>query len=221
MSTPISVKSSLSFGWNTFKARPGLFVGSIAVYAAVQFVLMAVEGVLPDFLAFIVSLAVGTLLAVGLMSLYLKAHDNLAGASIKDMWNPKPFWQYLATSLVIGVVVIVGLLLLIVPGVIFALALSMAPYLVIEKRLWPLPALKESWRMTKGNWLKLLLLGIVIAVLNFIGAFLLLVGLLVTVPISVLAMVHVYRALASRVHEAPAAVATPEPAPEAPVVPVV
>lgn len=221
MSTPLSVKSSLSFGWNTFKARPGLFVGSIAVYAAVQFVLMAVEGVLPGFLAFFVNLGVGTLLAVGLMSLYLKAHDNLSGASIKDMWNPKPFWQYLATSLVIAVIVIVGLLLLVIPGIILALALSMAPYLVIEKRLWPLPALKESWRMTKGNWLKLLLLGVIMAILNFLGAFLLLIGLLVTVPISVLAMVHVYRTLSGRVHEAPAAEAAPEPAQEAPVVPVV
>jgi len=203
------------FGWKTFKARPWLFVGSIIIYAAAQFVLGALEQVLPEFLAVIVSLAVGTLLAVGLMSLYLKAHDDLAGASIKDMWNPKPFWQYLVTSVLIAIIVILGLLLLIVPGILLALAFSMAPYLVIEKRMWTMSALKESWRLTKGSWWKLFLLGLTMAVMNFIGAFLLLIGLLVTVPISILAMVHAYRVLAGRSVAEEVAVVAPEVVPAA------
>jgi uncharacterized membrane protein len=195
MASPISVQSSLAFGWKTFKARPWLFVGTIIIYAAVQFVLALIEGILPEFISFFVSLAAGTLLAVGFMSLYLKAHDNLSAASFKDLWNPKPFWQYLVTSVIMAVIVILGLLALIVPGIILALALSMAPYIVIEKRVWTMTALKESWRMTKGSWLKLLLLGVVITLMNFVGMLLLMIGLLVTAPISMLAMVHVYRTL--------------------------
>lgn len=49
--------------------------------------------------------------------------------------------------------------------------------------------------MTKGSWLSLFLLGVVLAVINIVGALLLMIGLLVTIPISMLAMVHVYRTL--------------------------
>lgn len=198
MASSISAVSSLKFGWKTFKARPWLFVGSILIYAAVQFVLLAVEktlGSAGEFLMVFINLGVGTVLAVGLMSLYLKAHDNLKEASFSDMWNLEPFWRYLVTSVVIAIIVIVGIFVLIIPGIIFALAFSMAPYLVIEKKMWTKKALKKSWDMTKGHWLELFLLGIAMAVINFLGAFLLLVGLLVTAPVSLLAMAHVYRKL--------------------------
>lgn len=213
MASPLSVQSSLSFAWKTFKARPWLFVGTVLIYAAVQFVLGLVTNMLPDFIAFLVSLAVGTLLAAGFMSVYLKAHDSLASATFKDMWNPGVFWHYLAASFLMSVIVILGLIALIVPGIILALALSMAPYLVVEKKLWPMPAFKESWAMTKGSWLTLFLLGLVIAVMNFIGALLLMIGLLITVPVSMLAMVHVYRTLSANAVMMPATeVAAPSPA---------
>jgi uncharacterized membrane protein len=198
MASSISAVSSLRFGWKTFKARPWLFVGTIIIYAAVQFVLLAVEKTLGDaaqFLMVFINLGVGTVLAVGLMSLYLKAHDNIHTVSFKDMWNLEPFWRYLVTSIIIAIMVIAGIFALVVPGIILALAFSMAPYLVIEKKMWTQKALKKSWQMTKGHWLELLLLGIAMAVINFLGAFLLLVGLLVTAPVSMLAMAHVYRRL--------------------------
>jgi uncharacterized membrane protein len=198
MASPISAVSSLRFGWKTFRSRPWLFVGSIIIYAAVQFVLLGIEkflGSSGEILMVFINLGVGTVLAVGLMSLYLKAHDDLKGASFKDMWNLAPFWQYLVTSVVIAIIVILGIFALIVPGIIFALAFSMAPYLVIEKKMWTQKALKESWRLTKGHWLELFLLGVAMAIINFLGAFLLLVGLLVTAPVSMLAMTHVYRTL--------------------------
>lgn len=216
MTTALSVQSCLSFGWKTFKARPWLFVGSSLIYAAIQLVLGWAEAVLPGFIGTILNVAVGTLLALGLMTLYLKAHDSLSGASFKDMWNPKPFWKYLVTSFVIGALVFAGIILLIVPGVILGLAFSFAPYIVIEKKVWTMAALKESWRLTKGQWWKLFLLGLVIALMNIIGAFLLLVGLLVTAPISVLAMVHAYRTLAGASAGSMPAAAEPVPAPAVP-----
>jgi len=198
MASPISAVSSLRFGWKTFRSRPWLFVGSIIVYATVQFVLLGIKkflGSSGEILMVFINLGVGTVLVVGLMTLYLKAHDDLKSASFKDMWNLAPFWQYLVTSVVIAIIVILGIFALIVPGIIFALAFSMAPYIIIEKRVWTMEALKKSWRMTKGHLLQLFVLGASVAVINFIGAFFLLVGLLVTAPVSMLAMTHAYRTL--------------------------
>jgi len=212
MNHSLTVQSCFLFAWKTFKARPWLFVGSSLIYAVVQLILGTIEHKLPGLVSALISLVAGTLLALGLMSLYLKAHDDVRSATFSLLWNPKPFWQYLATSIVMGIIVVVGLLLLIVPGVILALAFSFAPYIVIERKVWPMEALKESWRLTKGHWLKLFLLALTITALNIVGAMVLLVGLLVTAPLSILAMVHAYRTLSGHTSSEVASAPETEPA---------
>jgi len=51
--------------------------------------------------------------------------------------------------LVMGIVGM-GIVLLIIPGIIFAIKLSLVPYLVMDKKLDAITAVKESWRLTNG-----------------------------------------------------------------------
>lgn len=66
-------------------------------------------------------------------------------------------------------------------------------YVLVDKELWGVDALKSAWGMTKGMALNLILFAIVLFLLNLAGLLLFVVGLLVTVPVSVLAMATVYR----------------------------
>jgi uncharacterized membrane protein len=56
----------------------------------------------------------------------------------------------LANLLVVAIVGI-GLVLLVVPGIIFACRLSFVPYLVMDKGLDPVGAIEKSWFMTRGH----------------------------------------------------------------------
>jgi len=80
-----------------------------------------------------------------------------------------------------------------VPGIILALAFIFSSYLIVDKGKGPIEAMKESWRITKGHWWKLFLLVLAIIGLNILGFILLLVGLLVTIPVSMIALSHAYR----------------------------
>ena len=71
----------------------------------------------------------------------------------------------------------------------------MSLYLVMDRGLGVTESLKESRRITYGNRLKLLLLGLALVGINIVGFFLLIVGLLVSIPVSMLAGVHAYRTL--------------------------
>lgn len=199
MTSPVSVSSSLSFGWKTFKARPWLFMGTVLIYAGAQLLLAFIQKLIAiDAVAFAATLFIGTALALGFLTFYLKAHDRPASAKLEDMLDMRPFLQYLVTSVVIAIVVILGLFALIVPGIILGIAFSMAPYLIVEKRLWTMDALKESWNLTKGNRTSLFLLALMLFVINFLGALPFMLGLLITVPVSMLAMAHAYRALVAK-----------------------
>ena len=82
-------------------------------------------------------------------------------------------------------------------AVILAMGLMFVPYLVIDRGLGPIEAMKESWRVTKGHKWQLFFLFLALIGLNILGAIALIIGLLVTVPISMLAAAHAYRTLTS------------------------
>jgi len=198
----ISVRESLRFGWETFKKRPLFFIGVVVAVIVVTSILTSVTPENPraafPVLLTIAVLALNMLIEMGLVAFAIKAHDDVEKVTLHDLWHPQAFLKYVGVKILTGIIVILGLILLVVPGVIAALALMFATYLVIERNLGPVDALKESVRITKGNRWKLFLLALAMLALNILGAIALLVGLLITIPVSLLALAHVYRTLAGK-----------------------
>lgn len=97
---------------------------------------------------------------------------------------------------VISLIVGVGLILLVVPGIIFAVRYVFYGYAVVDRNAAPMDALAQSAAATKGVWGTVSLFGLAVLLLTILGALALGVGLLVTTPISVLAAAWVYRRLA-------------------------
>jgi len=203
---PFSTGAALRFGWETFKKRPWFLAGTIFLAYAVSWsVSSALQspriGGITAFVLFLVSVAIGTLIAMGLTAFTLHAHDDMSKVSMEDLWHPQSFWNYLGASILTGLIVLVGLVLLIVPGIIFTLMFAFVKYLVIDRDLNPVAAMKESERITHGHRLELLLFFLALVGFNILGLLALAVGLLVTVPVSMLAIAHAYRTLAHAASE--------------------
>jgi uncharacterized membrane protein len=192
----ISVQDALRYGWDTFKKRPGFFIGVTLIIFLVSWLtgfIISMVGLKDNFIGSIVNLLVTTLLDLGVVATMLKVYDAPESATINDLWHPSQYLPYLGATLLTAIIVVIGLILLIVPGVIAAMMLLFVKFIVVDRKMGPIEALKESVRMTKGHRMTLFLLVLLIAVINIIGAILLLVPLLVTIPVSTLAMVYAYR----------------------------
>jgi uncharacterized membrane protein len=205
--TQISIKECIRVGWETFKKRPFLLAGGfllgIAVMSLSSF-LFEEPNATPSFQTFVfglVNAAIGLIVEIGFVTFALRAHDSAESLKINDLWNPMPFLRYLAGQILVGITVLVGLVLLVVPGVIAAIAFLFASYLIVDKGRGPIVAMKESWRITKGHWWKLFLLLLAVVGLNILGFVLVLVGLLVTIPVTMIAIAHAYRTLESQASE--------------------
>lgn len=218
----ISISDCIRFAWETFKQRPGILIGAFALVMLIptipHIVVPGPEVVpgqplppptLAQMLASIISAVLGLFATIGATTFSLRAHDNIAGVEIGDLWNPKPFWRFLGAEILAAIVIFFGLLLLIVPGIIAALGFGMVPFTVVDRGAGPIDALKQSWRLTKGNKGQLALLGLALIGLNLLGVLALVVGLLVTVPVTWLTLTHVYRTLSAQAVrvEPPAAMA--------------
>jgi len=216
----LSVKESLRHGWNTFKSRPWIFVQVGILLFLINIAINLIQSVVEfaggqggEMIALILGLlsvglgiGVSFLISMGETAFFLRAHNDTASLSFKDLWHPHPFWKFLGASLLAGLMILVGLVLLIVPGIIVGLMVAFVGYIVIDEKLGPIDAIKRSVALTKGSRFKLFQLALATLLLNILGFFALLVGLFVTVPVSFIAMVHAYRTLKGEVVEKPAIV---------------
>lgn len=197
----LHIRECLAFGWATFKKRPWLFVGAACIIFAAAFLIGFIEGLLEmligksavEMIDMFVSIAVNVLVSMGILTLYLGAHDDVLKPTFLDLWQPRRFLPFLGMTLVASAAIILGLIALIVPGIIIGIAFSFAGLLMMERDLGPIKALKESVRLTRGHRFALFKLGLVSALLNVLGLLACLIGIFVTVPVTMLAFVHAYR----------------------------
>lgn len=221
-----SIKEALGFGWRTTKQYFLFLVGLLVIVFAISFLFSWLFRVTADmnsalgFVAWIADMVVSILIGMGIIYILLEFCDHKVPA-YKDLIQPYPlFFKYLVASIFYGLVVCVGFILFIIPGIFLAVKYSMYRYLVIDKGLGPVEALTKSGEITYGAKWKLLGYGIIVGLINIGGALLFGVGLFVTIPITMIATAYVYRTLlrgggmAAREQVVPTA--SQAPLPEAP-----
>jgi len=97
-------------------------------------------------------------------------------------------------SILVACGVFLGLILFIVPGLIFAVRSSLAQYIIIDQNEKVIPAIKKSMALTKGYFWSFARLILCICVLGLLSMFPLFgLGFIVLIPVSTIAMSLVYR----------------------------
>jgi len=99
---------------------------------------------------------------------------------------------YILSTICLCLAVLGGLIVLIVPGIIFMVALGMSVYFIVDQNMGPMAALNASRNLTKGVRWRLFCFGGLLCLFNIAGALCLLVGLLFTIPASWIAHAFVY-----------------------------
>lgn len=116
--------------------------------------------------------------------------------AVKDMRTYVVPVKLFMVSLFVNIFTIIGLVFLVLPGIYIATRFMFYPFYVLEhseKRIGDL--VTGSYAMTQGHFWKLFFFLVTLCILNVIGALLLGIGLLVTIPISLLAAGYAYKAL--------------------------
>ena len=107
------------------------------------------------------------------------------------------YWNAVLANLLVFAITGMGFVMLIIPGLYFMVKLSFVSFLVVERKMDAVAAVKESWRMTTGyGWrifgILMLALPIGLAGLLFFG-----VGIIISIIWFNLAMATMYHAVAA------------------------
>lgn len=137
----------------------------------VSLVVMALSGFAG--IASIFAVLISIPMSYGASYVYLKAirGEDFEVADVFDGF--KQYKDVIISGILSGLIVGLGFLLLFIPGIIASIRLSFVPYLVMDKKMDGVEAIKESWEMTKGFGGEIFVYG-VLAVLIILGGLLLL-----------------------------------------------
>jgi uncharacterized membrane protein len=174
-------------GWGLFTQYPVGFLGFCLLYLVIQ---AALQGV--PYVGAVASFAVSTPL---LMGNFVVSAKLLQGQTPEfgDFFSGFQFvLPLLLLSLVAGIFIGIGMVLLIIPGVYLIVAYMFSSYLIIDRGLDFWPAMELSRHTVTPRWFNYFVFAFLLLVLNLAGAVALGVGLLVTLPLSFCIMTVAY-----------------------------
>src|SRR5690606_23476808 len=115
----------------------------------------------------------------------IKKIDEENAVELGDFFKSFDNWQQVFLfGLVSGLLIFLGFILLILPGIWFAVAVMFGYPLIVFAKLEFWDSIKTSVNLINKKWFHFFGLAIVLALINMVGALLLGIGLFITIPLS-------------------------------------
>lgn len=191
MSQAFTTHEALAHGWEKFKGNIWFILALMLASYLLSY--LAEDSLLNS----LVGLVTGFLMASSFLRLSRGAHVDFTNL-FADM-RLGLFVNYIALTITVTVFIFLGMLLLVVPAVIIALMLSLATFTLLDTHkdtAWNSGAfwqsMRESRRLTDGHKWQLFSFFIIALVLNILGAVAFGLGLMVTIPVTGMAVVFIY-----------------------------
>lgn len=195
-------KDSIQAGWNAATGQIGFFapflilvfgativLGLVAEAAEGSPALMIAAGMVQLFFAVFLNM---WMICIALRATKGEKLELKKAFSYADMSS---FRNYFIATLLYSVVLIAGFLLFIIPGIILALSLPFYGYLIVDKKLAPVPALLKSVEITQVRRIDLLVFFLFLWVIYLTGILVFFIGTLWAVPTAAVAFAFAYRKL--------------------------
>lgn len=195
----ITVKEAISYGWKNSKKHMTKFL----LWFWILIVLQVINGFFTpavDEPQTILSFIVTTI--INILNLWITlwfsqiALDIVYGKkySASSLFvGMKKTFNYIIAYIINAIIILLGFVLLIVPGIIRTFRLSLVQYLILDKNYGPWKAIKTSRRISKWFVTDMFAISLIGWLINILGVLALLVGMLRTVPLLLLANAYVYK----------------------------
>lgn len=153
-------------------------------------------GTLVIFLTPVIAFIFSSFLLVGVINTILSDKNDEKIDYDKFSEKTSLILSFAVGSLLYGILVAIGLVLFVVPGIYLGIRFSFFDFALVDKEGGPISALKESWRLTKSKgWSLLFFTALIVTLSFFLSLALFPIGLLVCTPVFYLTRAHVYEQL--------------------------
>ncbi|KGF72605.1 hypothetical protein DO97_07440 [Neosynechococcus sphagnicola sy1] len=183
----VKIGDYISRGWETTRQNLGGFIGFVVILVLINIGL----AFLPV-LGTIASTVISGPLNAGFFFVAFKIFKRQT-TTFEDFFKGfNYFLPLFLGTLISNIFVVLGLVCLIIPGIYLGVAYFFIIPLILDKKMDFWPAMEASRKIVTKEWFSIFGLAIVLGLINFVGALLLGVGLLFTIPITICAVAAAY-----------------------------
>ena len=204
MNDAFSKAEALRFGWETLKAHLGFLLGLMLLILGLNLLpelgrRQTLEAAPPlavvwTLCGYLVQMAT----QMGLVRISLRLVDGQQPRYGELFGDLTTFWRYVVGNLLFLLIILGGLLLLVVPGIIWSIKYQFAPFLIVDRNIGIKEAFQESAGITSGVKWELFLFFLLVMGINLLGLLAFAIGLFFTLPATMIAYAFVYRKLLER-----------------------
>lgn len=196
---PFNIGDAVGYGWNAFAKNVGpLILVTLAVFIPSIVLNLIAQASGSVFISLVFSLAaavVSFVLGFGLLRAALLVTRGETPVPA-DLFKTDGLGAYFVASILYGIGLYIGLLLCIIPGIFFAVVFHFYGFVCIDNpQTGAVDSLKRAAQITEGNRGTLFGLMVLLFLINVVGVVLCGVGLLATIPITVVASAYAYKNL--------------------------
>lgn len=209
---------AFGYGWHAFKANAGpLVLATLLIFAVAIVLSLITESVAPspDFvgpdggfefqggelvLSFVAETILGAVVLLPTAAMIRGCLDICEGKkfSLGDAFSRIPAVSVLITGILVSLLTSIGFVLLILPGIVVSIFSFFAIYFVVDRNESPLKAIGSSFAMVGSNFGPALLSGLLAFLILIAGTIALVVGLLVAVPVTVVAGAYAFKSFSGQ-----------------------
>jgi uncharacterized membrane protein len=222
-----SIGDAVNFSWEVTKKNLGFLIPAVLIlwlisaipnglqspfYMSKNAPAAAVAGIFFSLLSFVV----GIFINMAQIRIGLKFCSGEV-ADFPDMVSDyRRFWDVLLGGILYFLIVLGGMILLIIPGIYWAVRYHFFGYLILDQGLSPVDAIKRSGQITRGSWWHLFVFWLAIFGIAMLGLLVCCVGLLFAIPVVIISTAYVYRSLLAAAPAAQEPQMAPPPVPQQP-----
>jgi len=190
-----SIGEALGYGWKKLQQNVGPLVSAALAILAVNIIFWFLgRGSLAGLMS-LIGWFVSVLISMGLIRIALKIVDGRPVETADLFQRIDLAIPYIIASIIVGVLVAIGFVFLIVPGIYLAITFGFFGYNIVDKEHGIMESIEQSAAITRAQKWDLFAFGVVVFLFNLAGAIALGIGLLITIPTSLIALAYVYRKL--------------------------
>ncbi len=191
-----SATNIIGQAWDLWKRHIVFTWMILGITLAIHIVFTILDPKGESFLVAILSSLVSLFFGLGTIALFLKLVRTDQEGEIKEIVGQVDIYmQAVIATIVFALMLFVGFILLIIPGIYVAVRFMFLSYVLVDQKLGWKESLREASRLSEGNRLNLFGFMVLLALMNMLGALALVIGLLVTAPLSYIAMTMAYEYL--------------------------
>jgi uncharacterized membrane protein len=195
---------AIRFGWETAKKNIRFYLIALPIVFAISFLFSSLDSSLAEdatmarFVVGITSWVVSSITSIGLIRISLNFVEKKQSAYTDLFTYYNRTVNYMATSILYGLIIVAGIILLVIPAIYWGIRFQFFSYLVTEKNLGPIESLKGSWQMTAGHTWQLFIFGLLMMGINLLGVLALFVGMFWAIPTTQVATAYIYKHLSKQ-----------------------